>query len=34
MSAPANTAAVTAPYPHADIAAAVERALRRANDPP
>ena len=26
--------ATTAPYPHADIAAAVERALRRANDPP
>ena len=32
MSPPANTAATTAPYPHADIAAAVERALRRAND--
>ena len=28
------TAATTAPYPHADIAAAVDRALRRANDPP
>ena len=26
--------AATAPYPHADIAAAVARALRRANDPP
>ena len=34
MSPPANTAAVTAPYPYADIAAAVSRALRRANDPP
>ena len=34
MSPPANTAAVTAPYPYADIAAAVGRALRRANDPP
>ena len=28
------TAAITAPYPYADIAAAVDRALRRANDPP
>ena len=27
-------ATTTAPYPHADIAAAVARALRRANDPP
>ena len=27
-------AAATAPYPYADIAAAVERALRRANDRP
>ena len=33
MSPPANAAAI-APYPYADIAAAVERALRRANDPP
>ena len=32
MSPPANTA--TAPYPRADIAAAVARALRRANDRP
>ena len=31
MTTPAT---ITAPYPHADIAAAVERALRRANDPP
>ena len=34
MSPPANTAAITEPYPYADIAAAVARALRRANDPP
>ena len=34
MSPPSNTAAITAPYPHADIADAVARALRRANDPP
>ena len=32
MTTPAAT--ITAPYPHADIAAAVARALRRANDPP
>ena len=29
-----TTPTITAPYPHADIAAAVARALRRANDPP
>ena len=34
MSPPADTAAVTAPYPYADIAAAVGRALRIANDTP
>ena len=34
MSPPANAAAITAPYPAADIAAAVARALRRANDYP
>ena len=34
MSPPANTATISAPYPRADIAAAVGRALRRANDPP